>query len=71
MELKRLHHGDMRGGSSGKGRQEESLNSSPWKGQRWCRRLAKERETGPESIIGRIPLWVPVKTCDLVSAVDF
>lgn len=35
------------------------------------RRLAKERESEPEPIIGRIPLWVPVKTCDLASAVDF
>lgn len=34
------------------------------------RRLAKERENDPELIIGRITLWIPIKTFDLVSGVD-
>lgn len=72
MVLKRLHCGDrIRGISSGKEGQERRLNARSCRKEKSVhRRLAKERESDTD-IIGSSPSWVPVKTCDLVSAVDF
>lgn len=60
MELKRLHHGDrVRGGSSGKEREEGRLKArNLQKRQRLHRRLAGQGESDPEPIIVGITLWI-------------